>query len=104
MAGVKGPARKRLLAGSHRHSSIPLRAKSEPTGPLPGDQWATKLFKYTVTVRLEGVGVGRGGGGGHSSRTPDFLSFSLSPKNGLLFNSPPSDIHRYRIFEDTTLT
>lgn len=44
------------------------------------------------------------GGGGHSSRTPDFLSFSLAPKNGLLFNSPPSDIHRYRIFEDTTLT
>lgn len=52
--GVKGRARKRLLAQSQRHSGIPLQAKLEPTWPLPGDQWAAMLFKYKVTTGKEG--------------------------------------------------
>lgn len=59
VAGVKGRARKRLLAQSLKHSGIPPQSKSEPTRPLPGDQWAAMLFKYKVTTAT-------GGGGGET--------------------------------------
>lgn len=39
----------RLLPRGHRHSSIPLWSKLEPTGPLPGDQWSVALSKFKVS-------------------------------------------------------
>lgn len=40
---------KRLLPQGHRHSSIPPWSKSEPTWPLPGDQWSAVLSKFKVS-------------------------------------------------------
>lgn len=40
---------KRLHPQGHRHSSIPLWSKSEPTWPLPGDQWSTASSQFKVS-------------------------------------------------------
>lgn len=45
VAGVKGQTRKRLLAQSQTHSSIPVQSKSEQTRPpSPGDQLAGSVL------------------------------------------------------------
>lgn len=86
--GSKDQAKKRLLAQTQRHSSIPAQAKSEPTWPpLPGDQWAAMLFKHKVTT-----------GGGAPVTTATVLKKTPLHLLKILFYLSSDDIHHHEVF------
>lgn len=90
--GVKGHARRSLLAQSQRHSSIPLRSKSVSAWPLPGDQWTAMLFNYKVTTGERGPA--------RSQLLHYWQKTPLCNKNPLscFFNLAPDDIAHHEVY------